>query len=174
VELPPNGSFQFDGKPGHERLLLFLSERSHPELERLACLEAADAAAADALVLKLEQANRRNSRLDKVIHGDYTQISLLSASDDAVLVGRMTLRHESNAPFATVPAPVVDRTPLPPSVSPRIESSVSPAGRTLTEMPVGKTCSRCGREVGLGARVGECCRYCGGVWQFERKVYVNR
>lgn len=45
---------------------------------------------------------------------------------------------------------------------------------TAVEIPLGKKCSGCGHEVGLGARVGQRCPHCGGVWSFERKVYVNR
>lgn len=42
-----------------------------------------------------------------------------------------------------------------------------------SEALVGKKCSGCGRDVSLGASVGQRCPHCGGIWSFERKVHVN-
>ena len=100
-------------KGGSKRLVLCVSQRSHRRLEELAKSGFSDTAATEALLVQLEQENRRASSFVKTIDDDGTRACLVARDPDAVLVCRMTLRHESRESMRTpADAPPADATAL--------------------------------------------------------------
>lgn len=94
VMIPPAGGYQFDEHSGLERLVLCVSRQAHPKLEELARAGFSDAATTEAVLAQLEQANRKESSFVKTFDEDRTRVCLVARHPDAVLVCRITLRHE--------------------------------------------------------------------------------
>lgn len=100
IMIPGNGSYQFDTQTGSEELVLCVSRRAYPDLERLVRTDSADTHTVDALLLKIEQMNRDHSSYVKTIDQDSTRVCLVSRRPEAVLVSRIVLRHR---PMETTP-----------------------------------------------------------------------
>jgi hypothetical protein len=94
IEIPPRGSYQFDPRAGLERLVMCVSRRPHPRLEELARSGFPDAAAVEALLVDLEHASQRKSSFVKTLSCDATGVCFVTRDPEAVLVCRITLRHE--------------------------------------------------------------------------------
>lgn len=100
--LPTRGSFQFDMQSGTEELILCVSRKPHPALERVVRQGDADAASIERLLLALEQANRSDSSYVKTIDENRTRVCLVGHDSHAVLVSRMSLRHQPTPPIDAV------------------------------------------------------------------------